>query len=268
MLTDSIALMLAAILLISIGTSAMATRVSLPPSTIFQSNVDGFRVGVPNAWIIEDIDNTAPNALQAERILGGGLLARLCPEHLATPEISAKYSCAQAMDYVLIFRYADLKSRPEFADIIQQNRNITTSDFVAFYLLFLERLFGFTNFRLLEDFDTAVNVTDPQTNQTITTAHAKYIDVAHIDGLGQRQDRDIALLVLANDENTGYALIPSMSIMRPEHLSPEHQEILDSFELLVPNNNSGNQSNPSLVPFSVPQLVEHEQPSSSLIHND
>jgi hypothetical protein len=266
MLIDSIALMLAAILLISIGTSAMATRVSLPPSKIFQSYVDGFRVGVPSGWIIEDIDNTAPNARQAERNLGGGLLSRLCPEDLATPQIGGKYSCAQAMDYVLIFRFADLKSRPESADIIQQNRNITTSDFVAFYLLFLETLFGFTNFRLLEDIDTAVNVTDPQTNQTITTARAKYIDVTYVDGLGQRQDRDIALLVMANDENTGYAVIPSMSIMRPEHLPPELQVILDSFELLVPNN-GGNQSNTSPVPLSAPQLVEHEQPSPLLFHN-
>jgi hypothetical protein len=266
MLIDSIAIILAAILLISIGTSAMATRVSLLPSTIFQSDVDGFRLEVPNKWIIEDIDNTAPNALQAERILGGGLLARLCPEDLAIPQISGKHSCAQATDYVLIFRYSDLKSRPEFADIIQKNRNITTSDFVAFYLLFLERLFGFTNFRLLEDIDTTVNVTDPQTNQTIATAHAKYIEVTYLDGLGQRQDRDIALLIMANDENTGYALIPSMSIMRPEHSSPEQQQILDSFELLVPNNN-GNQSNSSQVPFSAPQLVEHEQILPSLFHN-
>ncbi|MDQ3872772.1 MAG: hypothetical protein M3258_04080 [Thermoproteota archaeon] len=268
MLIDTIALLLAAILIISTVASATATRVLVPsPSTIFQSDVDGFRVGVPSGWIVEDIDNTDPVARHAERTLGGGLLARLCPKDIATSQVDGTRSCPQGMDSVLIFRYANLKSRPEFADIIQQNRNITTSDLVAFYLKFLELQLNFSDFTLLEDADVEVNVTDPHTNQSTTTAPAKYIEITYLDGLGHRLDKDFALLVISNDDNTGYALIPSFSLpLRPENLPPQYQEIFDSFQLLVPNMDSS-QSNTVPVPRLSPHLIERTQPLHSTLHN-
>jgi hypothetical protein len=268
MLINSIALILAAILVISTVASASATRESAPPTlTIFQSDVDGFRVGVPSGWIVEDVDNTDPIARQAERSLGAGLLARLCPEDIATAQIDDTHSCPQEMDSVLIFRYANLRSRPEFEDIIQQNRSITPSDFAAFYLQFLKVQLDFTDFRLLEDIDTVVNVTDPQTNQSIAKAPAKYIEMTYLDGLGHRLDRDFALLVIANNDNTGYALIPSFSPdSRPKDLPREYQQVFDSFQLLAPSNGSP-KSNPVPVPFPSLQLVKVKQSLHSSFRN-
>jgi hypothetical protein len=122
--------------------------------------------------------------------------------------------------------------------VVQQNQNITTSDLVAFYFLFLEQKANFTNFRLLENIDRTVNVIDPQTNESMATAPAKYIEMTFLDDQGIPNDRDFALLVLSNDGNTGYVLVPvtsSLVTTAEEGLAPEHQLIFDSFELIAAN---------------------------------
>lgn len=127
----------------------------------------------------------------------------------ATSQIGGTYLCPNpeaGLDSASVWRFADLKSRPEFAGVVQQNQNITTSDLVAFYFLFLEQKANFTNFRLLENIDRTVNVIDPQTNESMATALAKYIEMTFLDDQGIPNERDFALLVLGNDGNTGYVL--------------------------------------------------------------
>ena len=48
-------------------------------ATTFQSTDDGFRIQVPQGWVIQDINNTR-FALAAEVLQGYGILAQLCPE--------------------------------------------------------------------------------------------------------------------------------------------------------------------------------------------
>jgi hypothetical protein len=88
-------------------------------ATTFESIADGFRVQVPSGWTVEDEDNTDPISQQAEQSYGLGVLARLCSEDLATPQIGGAYMCPEQVDSVVIVRFADLKSRPVFADVIQ-----------------------------------------------------------------------------------------------------------------------------------------------------
>jgi hypothetical protein len=185
----------------------------------------------------------------------------LCPQDQAIPQIGGEYVCPdEVQDSVSIFRFTALKSRPEFAGVVQQNQNITASDLVAFFIQTLEQRVGYTNFRLLENIDTTVNVTDPQTNETIATAPAKYVETTFLDDQGRRQERDFALVVLSNDGNTGYVLLPTISLFpRPEELSPEHQQVFDSFELVAPNSSSL-QTNPGPMTSSPPQ--QEQQPSS------
>jgi hypothetical protein len=72
-----------------------------------------------------------------------------------------------------------------FAGVVQQYQNITTSDLVAFYFLFLEQKANFTNFRLLENIDRTVNnAIDLQTNESTATAPAKYIEMTFLDDQG------------------------------------------------------------------------------------
>lgn len=59
-----------------------------------------------------------------------------------------------------------------------------------------------------------------------------------LDDQGIPNERDFALLVLGNDGNTGYVLVPvtsSLVTTAEEGLPPEHQLIFDSFELVAAN---------------------------------
>jgi hypothetical protein len=107
---------------------------------------------------------------------------------------------------------------------------------VAFYFLFLEQKANFTNIRLLQNIDTTVNVIDPQTNETITTAPAKYIETTYLDSNGIPHEGEIALLVLSNDGKTGYVLLPLASqLTAAGELPPEHKLVFDSFQLVAAN---------------------------------
>jgi hypothetical protein len=228
------------------GGGGAATRLTpeagtlpLPPTTIFQSTVDGIRMGVPDGWVVEDLNNTDSSLQQSEQSYGAVSLVELCPQILATPQIGGTYLCPDAqegLDSVSVWRFADLKSRPEFAGLVQRNQSITTTDLVAFYFLFLEQKANFTNIRLLQNIDTTVNVIDPQTNETIVTAPAKYIETSYLDSNGIPNEGDIVLLVLSNDGNTGYVLLPLASqLTAAGELPPEHKLVFDSFQLVAAN---------------------------------
>lgn len=228
------------------GGGGAATRLTpeagtlpLPPTTIFQSTVDGIRMGVPDGWVVEDLNNTDSSLQQSEQSYGAVSLVELCPQILATPQIGGTYLCPDAqegLDSVSVWRFADLKSRPEFAGLVQRNQSITTTDLVAFYFLFLEQKANFTNIRLLQNIDTTVNVIDPQTNETIVMAPAKYIETTSLDSNGIPNEGDIALLVLSNDGNTGYILLPLASqLTAAGELPPEHKLVFDSFQLVAAN---------------------------------
>jgi len=51
---------------------------TLPPTALFESRVDSFRVQVPEGWAIQDVNNTG-FTLAAEVLEGYGILAQLCP---------------------------------------------------------------------------------------------------------------------------------------------------------------------------------------------
>jgi hypothetical protein len=69
------------------SSSSVSRGGATAPLTIFQSNVDGISVGVPEGWIVDDTDNTDPINQNTERNNGAGLLAVLCPQVQATPVI-------------------------------------------------------------------------------------------------------------------------------------------------------------------------------------
>jgi hypothetical protein len=56
-------------------------------STLFQSNIDGIRKGVPNEWDLEDLNNTDPTLQQTEQSYSAGVLVELCPQNQAPPQI-------------------------------------------------------------------------------------------------------------------------------------------------------------------------------------
>lgn len=212
-----------------IGTEGTTTE----PTTTFQSNVDGLRMGVPDGWIVDDDNNTDPQNQQLEQSLGSMRLMKLCRQDQATPVIGGNYSCpTSGVESVSIYRYGDLQKRPEFADVVRQDKNITVSDFLAYLLQSLERDFGHTENRLLKNIDGTVNITDIEINQTAGTAPAKYVEYTYLNRDGARIERDFAFLVLSPNGSTGYVLFPVAHVTE-EDLPQEIQEILDSFELLT-----------------------------------
>jgi parvulin-like peptidyl-prolyl isomerase len=223
--------------LLSAATASSSALTTTATTTIFQSNVDGIRVEVPNGWVVEDIDNTDPIVQQTEKDLGYAILARLCPQTETLSIASGGYDCpSEAEDYVSIIRFPDLQSKPEFSAFAHENKSISISDLLTYLIQFQELHFNFTNFRLLKNIDRVVNVTDSQTNQTTATAPAKYLEISYLDNHSRLMQQGFVLLVLDTDGNTGYFLRPvisSSTFSSPaQQLPPEHQQIFDSFKLV------------------------------------
>ena len=144
--------------------------------------------------------------------MGAVVLAVLRPPRETLPIIGGGTVCSAAeADKVLVSRYADLISRPEFAALARENKSITTNDFLAYFIVDMEVNGGFTNFRLLQNINSIVNVIDSLTSAIIVTAPAKHIVTTFQSEYGVRSDEETILLVLGNDGNTGYVLIPIVS---------------------------------------------------------
>ena len=106
------------------------TTSSQPPAiqsttTLFQKIDDGFRVQVPQGWIIQDVNNTG-SILLNESTHGYGILAQLCPKEegqqqlQAVPNVGGGVSTASGLggscegvqeNIIYILRYPDLDTR-------------------------------------------------------------------------------------------------------------------------------------------------------------
>ncbi len=207
----------------------------------FQSNEDGFRVQVPNGWVLEDINSTDPRFEQPSIEHGVELLARLCPQDEALPAIErGSYTClfdSLTDRKVEILRFADLRTIPEFSALTRENKSITTSDLLAYYLEYQRKTQDprlFQSLEIVNNTDIAVNVTDSQTNQATGTVPAKYVEYVHSTVSGIGSYKEYVLVVLSNDTNTGYIVQP----IQPEGLdiveaSPVFvKQVFGSFELV------------------------------------
>jgi hypothetical protein len=237
-------------------TDSTTTRTITTPqlTTIYQSTVDGFRIGVPEGWVVEDTDNTSPTSLYSERQLGLGILAILCPQSQASQDINGAYSCpSEGTTDFRIMRFAELKTRPEFANATavvpnnnnNNNRTIAISDFLTFVSQFVGKIFGWKNVQIARTNDVTVNVIDPQINQTVATAPANRVFLTYnlTDESGRDLEAaDLDMAVLSNDTNTGYLIVPTflqssvVGTQTPEETGRQIGQLIDemfeSFELL------------------------------------
>jgi phosphotransferase system IIA component len=158
--------------------------------TIFQSTDDSFSIRVPQGWVIQDVNNTGP-AFNDERTQGYGILAQLCPEEqqraaspanasgggstntISSIDIS---SCRGAQDVVHIIRYPDLDTRL-FANNVTTNSNVTTTDSILTYHLQKLQEVGYRSMQIVNSTDVTSNLIHPQTNETITTAPGKFVEM-------------------------------------------------------------------------------------------
>ena len=239
--------------------------------TPFRSTNDGFTVRVPDGWIIHDVDNTG-SALSQETTHGYGILAQLCPEEEQGGAVAPGTvtnigsssgnisSCEDSEnDVIHIIRYPDSDNRLQAgnnvtttttATITSNNSIMTNDNILSYQLQKLQEAAGYRDIEILNNTSMAVNLTNPQTNETIGTVPGQFVKMTYSTASAPSETRSGSLISTATDVTTpnlgttkGYTIfyegsflsdaetIIGLGSLRP--LPPTVEQILDSFELIV-----------------------------------
>src|SRR5215211_1265148 len=206
------------------GAAAVTTSSQQPAAatiesttTLFQSANDSFSVQVPQGWIIQDVNNTG-SALLEEATQGYGILAQLCPEEeeqeeqqgaapTTLPNLDGSggedmSSCeGSENDVIHIVRYPDLDNRLQPANNVTttSSNGIMTDDNILLYNLDKLQEVGYMDIEIVNSTDMTVNLTNPQTNQTITTVPAKTVEMTYTSPIAPNEARSGYLISTATD---------------------------------------------------------------------
>jgi hypothetical protein len=158
----------------------------------FQNTEDGFRVRVPDGWVVQDIDNFHLPNFRAANKAGFLILAIICPQQDALQGIGGLYNCEQSESSVEIL-HDRLGHRPEF-EIIEDPTKITPDDFLAFMIEVMQGR-NYTGIQIINSTDLTVNITSPEdTNTTIRTVPAKFVEMTYQPGRGLEYMRSYSIL--------------------------------------------------------------------------
>jgi hypothetical protein len=175
---------------------------AIPAATIFQSTNDSFRVQVPEGWVIQDVNNTGFALLEEVR-QGYGILAQLCLQE-QQPTLSNvsgdTVSCqGSENDVIHIVRYPDLDTRVQAANnVTTDNNNITDDNNLLYHLQKLQEV-GYRDIQIVNSTDMTVNLTNPQTNQTIITVPAKTVEMTYTTAIAPDETKSGFLISTATD---------------------------------------------------------------------
>jgi PKD repeat protein len=164
--------------------------VSQNGTMLFQSTEDSFRLQVPDGWVIQDVNNTG-STLSNESTQGYAILAQLCPqeeqeeeEQAALSNVSGRgdttTSCQGSEgDIIHIVRYPDLDTRLQVPNnITTNNGNLTIDNILSYHMQKLQEV-GYRNITIVNSTYTAVNLTNPQTNQTVSIVPAQFVEIQY-----------------------------------------------------------------------------------------
>jgi hypothetical protein len=234
--------------------------------TTFQSASDGFTVQVPDGWIIQDANNTG-SRLEDEIRLGYGILAQLCTKEQqgailsnASDTINSNSTittngCQGAQEELIhIVRYPDLDTRVVSNNITANN--MTTDNILLYHLQKLQEV-GYRGIQIVNRSDVTLNLTNPQTNQTIATVPAKLVEMTYNTASAPNEMRTGYLISTASNQTApnlgttkGYTVFYEGNIITNAVtsetttsttsdslaltlLSPAAAQVFDSFELIV-----------------------------------
>ncbi|HET6808327.1 MAG TPA: hypothetical protein VFH28_04645 [Nitrososphaera sp.] len=227
------------------GTTAGAT-------TTFQStNDDSFSVQVPQGWVIQDANNTGP-ALSEEMTLGYAILAQLCPEEQqrAVPSNASisTTSCQGAQDVIHIIRYPDLDTRLLASNVITNNTTTTIDNILTYHLQKLQEV-GYRSMQIVNSTDVTLNLRNPETNETMTTEPAKFVEMRYSTNTTPDETRRGYFILTATDTTApnlgttkGYSIFyegnatstTAAEITAAASLPPPSiAQVFDSFELIA-----------------------------------
>jgi hypothetical protein len=255
------------------------TAATVPTRTTFQSTNDSFSIQVPDGWIIQDANNTG-SALLEETTRGYGILAQLCPQEeqqqqqgAALPDasggstnnsssgISTSNSCQGSEEVIHIIRYPNLDTRIQAASnvsttTINSNTNMTTDDIQSYHLQKLQEV-GYRSMQIVNTTDTTLNLTNPQTNETIATVPARLVEMAYSTNFAPNETRTGYFISTATNATApnlgttkGYTLFyegnstnntaaeittatAASGSLAPTPLPPVVGQVFDSFELIA-----------------------------------
>jgi hypothetical protein len=273
------------------GTPTTGTTTNQPApvqgtTTLFQSVNDSFSIQVPDGWIIHDLDNTG-SAMLEEAMQGYGILAQLCPEDHqqggvpTLPNVDSSsgdtLSCERSEnDVIHIVRYHDLDTRLPATNNVtattSSNNNIMTSDNILLYQLQKLQEVGYQDIEIVNSTDTAVNLTNPLTNQTVATVPAKTVEMTYSTNFAPNETRSGYLISTATNATVpnpgmtkGYTIFyegSSLSASEPTRgfgslrpLPPAVGQILDSFQLIAA---------PEVAQALAQQAIETAQPAEDV----
>src|SRR5829696_5988442 len=242
-------------------------------TTTFQSTNDSFSIQVPDGWVIQDLNNTG-SALSNESSQGYGILAQLCPEEEqqgAPPTNNASggsstdstsNSCRGSPEEVIhIIRYPDLDTRIQAASNVSttttaSNTNMTTDDIQSYHLQKLQEV-GYRSMQIVNTTDITLNLTNPQTNETIATVPARLVEMAYSTNFTPDETRTGYFISTATNATApnlgttkGYTLFyegnstnntaaeittatAASGSLAPTPLPPVVGHVFDSFELIA-----------------------------------
>ena len=162
--------------------------VSQNGTTFFQSTDDSFKLQVPDGWIINDVNNTG-STLSNESMQGYAILAQLCPQEeeqeAALSNVSSRGDTATSCqgsegEIIHIVRYPDLDIRLQVPNnITANNGNLTIDNILSYHMQKLQEV-GYHNITIVNSANTTVNITNAQTNQTVSTVPAKTVEIQYM----------------------------------------------------------------------------------------
>jgi hypothetical protein len=206
----------------------------------FQSTEDGFRMQVPDDWVVQDIDNLHLPNFRVANEAGFLIQAIICPQQEAVLSAGGMYNCEGSEDSVEIL-HDRLSHRPEF-EVIEDPLNITPDDFLEFII---EEMQGrnYTDIQIINNTDLTINITSPEDpNTTIRTAHAKLVEMTYQLNLGLGDMRSYSILAtIPEGPQPGLRQVVSGEFITYEgpavatpsgSLPPPVQQIFESLEFI------------------------------------
>jgi hypothetical protein len=252
---------------VTTGSQQPAAAAIESTTTFFQSANDSFSVWVPQGWIIQDVNNTGSTLLE-EATQGYGILAQLCPEEeeqqgattTTLPNAGGSgggdtLSCEGSENYVIrIVRYPDLDNRLQAANNVttnssNSNSSMTNDNILSYHLQKLQEI-DYRGIQIVNSADMTVDLTNPQTNQTIATVPAKFVEITYSTAIAPNETRSGYLISTATNATApdlgitkGYTMFyegSSVSAAEPRigfgslrQLPPAVKQVFDSFELIA-----------------------------------
>jgi hypothetical protein len=211
-------------------TNAQQQQTSQPAAiqngTLFQNAEDGFRVQVPEGWVIHDMENTG-FALLSEVLQGYGILAQLCSEEqqqaLRNVGSGTLSSCEGSEgDVIYIVRYPNVGARLGLAsDGITTITNDTIHDILSYQIQKLQEV-GYRDIQILNSTDTTVNIdisteagisNDNDNTVPAATVPAKLVEITYSTNFAPNEIRTGQFILTATDATahnlgtiTGYSI--------------------------------------------------------------